>query len=196
MVNFGRRSPSGVNFPRRNTLRCIGAERRLQRSLEDSSARARRRNKVPAIYLETFQIPPPLSSVIATRNRHFPCRGASQKAADGLRGRSRRSKASNFSPVEAARPARSAQVNSIPWQRVGGRASRLRRPPAVRYAEGFRTPAPCTTVGRAAGGRGSKASQGGNCGEEGRCLVERGLWGFLGRQQIACVGAQPDGAQS
>ena len=24
----------------------------------------------------------------------------------------------------------------------------------------------------------------------------RGLWRFLGRQQIACVGAQPDGARS
>jgi hypothetical protein len=67
--------------------------------------------------------------------------------------------------------------------------------PADRNAEGFRTPAPCTTVGRAAGGRRSKASQGGNRGEEGRCLVGRGLWGFLDRQQIACVGAQPDGAQ-
>ena len=65
-----------------------------------------------------------------------------------------------------------------------------------RNAEGFRTSAPCTTVGRAAGGRRSKASQGGNRGEEGRCLVKRGLWGFLGRRQIACVGAQPDGAQS
>jgi hypothetical protein len=76
-------------------------------------------------------------------------------------------------------------------------ARRLGEPPGAGVnAEGFRTPAPCTTVGRAAGGRRSKASQGGNRGEEGRCLVKRGLWGFLGRRQIACVGAQPDGAQS
>jgi hypothetical protein len=35
------------------------------------------------------------------------------------------------------------------------------------FAEGFRTPVPCTTVGRAAGGRRSKASQGGNRGKDG-----------------------------
>jgi hypothetical protein len=36
-----------------------------------------------------------------------------------------------------------------------------------RYGEGFRVPAPCTTVARGAGGRRPKASQGGNRGEIG-----------------------------
>jgi hypothetical protein len=91
------------------------------------------------------------------------------------------------------RPAASPRLQRL---QVRSAMSASRRLGTVCCAEGFRTPAPCTTVGRAAGGRGSKASQGGNRGEEGRCLVGCGLWGFLGRQQIACVGAQPDGAQS
>ena len=90
------------------------------------------------------------------------------------------------------------QKSPLPPRRPRSAMAALRRfrdvASNVSNAEGFRTPAPCTTVGRAAGGRRSKASQGGNRGEEGRCLVKRGLWGFLGRRQIACVGAQPDGA--
>jgi hypothetical protein len=45
-------------------------------------------------------------------------------------------------------------------------------------------------------GRRSKASQGGNRGEEGRCLVGRALWGFVDRGRIERVGAQGGGAQS
>ena len=45
-------------------------------------------------------------------------------------------------------------------------------------------------------GRRSKASQGGNRGEEGRCLVGRALWRFVGRQQIARVAAQAGDGQS
>jgi hypothetical protein len=45
-------------------------------------------------------------------------------------------------------------------------------------------------------GRRSKASQGGNRGEEGRCLVGRDLWRFVGRQQIARVAAQAGDGQS
>ena len=44
-------------------------------------------------------------------------------------------------------------------------------------------------------GRRSKASQGGNRGEEGRCLVGRALWRFVGRQQIARVAAQAGDGQ-
>jgi hypothetical protein len=65
----------------------------------------------------------------------------------------------------------------------------------VAFGEGFRTPARGGTVVRFWGRR-SKASQGGNRGEEGRCLVGRDLWRFVGRQQIARVAAQAGDGQS
>ena len=44
-------------------------------------------------------------------------------------------------------------------------------------------------------GRRSKASQGGNRGEEGRWLIGRDLWGFEDRGRLACVAAEAGGAQ-
>jgi hypothetical protein len=46
------------------------------------------------------------------------------------------------------------------------------------------------------GGRRTKASQGGNRGEEGRCTTGRDLWGFEDCERIADVRAEPSGAQS
>jgi len=45
-------------------------------------------------------------------------------------------------------------------------------------------------------GRRTKASQGGNRGEEGRCTTGRDLWGFEDCERIADVRAEPSGAQS
>ena len=61
--------------------------------------------------------------------------------------------------------------------------------------EGFRTPALCGTVVRRRGRR-SKASQGGNRGEEGGCLVGRDLWGFEDRGRLASGASAAGGARS
>ena len=64
-----------------------------------------------------------------------------------------------------------------------------------RNGEGFRTPARSEMVVRSVGRR-SKASQGGNRGEEGRWLVGRDLWGFEGRGRPGRVTAGAGGAHA
>ena len=55
---------------------------------------------------------------------------------------------------------------------------------------GFRTPAPCGTVGAGSRGRRSKASQGGNRGEVGGRFGGRALWGFEDRGRLAMRGVR------
>ncbi len=59
---------------------------------------------------------------------------------------------------------------------------------SVRSGEGFWTPAP-TRHGAPPRGRRSKASQGGNRGQDGRCLAGRDLWGFESQGRLARVAA-------